>query len=630
MPVPPPLKVQGRPQFLLGVNYWSRAGGPLMWERFDEGVVRAELAQMRRIGLNTCRSFAFIPTFMPRPPALSTKAQERLKRFLDLCGDTGIWTIPTALVGHMSGENYGFPGQEGRCPYTDPEVRQWQQQMVRVVAGAGADHAAVIAYLASNEMPLWGGRSDADTVKDWAELLRRTLREHDADKPFSLGDGVMNLKGGDNGFNVQALRGVVDFVGPHTYYTDADPLRQALNAEFCLRSVSYLGLPVLFEEFGCSADQASDENQVLYYREVLHACLTSGASGALGWCFTDFDLVEDSPYRFQTFELGFGITRADGSEKPVCEELRTFSKLVEDIGYETMEPPEPHAAILVPRYFNHQYPFSWEDRDRMRRTLLQAYVLCAGAGLEAELVPEGTDLTPYPLVLAPSTQKLMSPTWEGLLQHARQGNTIYWSYFGGDYNFHQGPWAHLFTELTGCRHRLRYACYDLPEDETHISGAGLALSTHTGGGEPYPRAYLPLDPVEASVLARDSSGRPALVRKRHGAGQVFFLNHPWEYYLSQQANINEQDASYQLYDWLAQEAGVQRLVRCSEAAVQARVVNTPEAPLLWLINHAWRPMTTSVRSPGGVPIHGAAAPLDAGSCYVELQPKQVAVYRLVR
>src|SRR5262249_6527569 len=159
--------------------------------------------------------------------------------------------------------------------------------------------------LASNEMPLWGGPGDPATIRAWAERLRAALREAGATRPFSLGDGVMNLDGGQNGFDVQALGGVVDFVGPHTYKPDADPLRQALNAEFCLRSLTHLGLPVLFEEFGCSSAQASEENQACYYREAIHAAISAGACGALGWCFSDFDLEREAPYTHHAFELGF-------------------------------------------------------------------------------------------------------------------------------------------------------------------------------------------------------------------------------------------------------------------------------------------------------------------------------------
>ena len=624
------LRVNGKPTFLLGVNYWSRAGGPRMWERFDEGAVQAELAQMASVGLNTCRSFAFIPSFMPRPPAVDSGAVSRLGRFFDLCQQSSMSTIPSALVGHMSGENYGFPGQGDRCTYTDPEVLAWQQMMMEAVAGAGAGHPAVVAYLVSNEMPLWGGRSDPQTVLAWARAMREAMERKDDQRPFGIGDGVMNLKGGQNGFDLPTLRPVIDIAGPHSYYTDSDPMRQALNAEYCIRSVTHLGLPVLFEEFGCSSVQVSEQNQARYYREVLHACLGTGIAGALGWCFSDFDLLDDPPYSHHAFELGFGITRADGSEKPVCDELRTIRAFVDAVGYPDLEPPRPAAAIIVPSYFNTKYPFSWEDRDRMRRVLLQAYLLCAKAGLETELIPEGADLSPYGLVLLPSTQKLLSPTWRDLLAHVRRGNTVYWSYFSGDYSWHQGAWCHGFEELTGCRHQLRYGCYDLPEADCRVHGPDLALETSTMVGEPYPRAFLPVDPFAADVLARDDRDQAALMMRRHGDGKVIFFNHPWEYYLSQQADVNETDSSHLLYRLVAREAGVTSDVTCEAAhgVVQARVARTPDARLLWLINHAWSDTTARVDSPGGVPLVGSSLGLPEGSATVELEPKQVVVCRL--
>ena len=48
-------------RFLVGANYWSRAGGPRMWERFDETIVKAELAALKAAGLDCLRVFAFAP-----------------------------------------------------------------------------------------------------------------------------------------------------------------------------------------------------------------------------------------------------------------------------------------------------------------------------------------------------------------------------------------------------------------------------------------------------------------------------------------------------------------------------------------------------------------------------------------
>jgi endo-1,4-beta-mannosidase len=629
--MPPLLTIDGKPTFLLGVNYWSRAGGPRMWDRMDPARVQAELAQMRRIGLNTCRSFTFLTTFLPQPGILDPAALARLQQFFDLCQAEQIKTIPSLLVGHMSGENFDFPGQQGRSPYTDPELLSWQEQLAFAVGGAGAGHPAVIAYLASNEMPLWGGSADPATIRAWAERLRAALRKGDPERPFSLGDGVMNLKGGQNGFDVPTLRGVLDFLGPHTYQTDADPLRQAINAEYCLRNLTYLGLPVLLEEFGSSSTQASEENQALYYREAILGCLSLGGSGALGWCFSDLDLPDETPYSHHAFEMGFGITRADGSEKPVCDELRAIASLIERLPPAQLTPPEPRAAIVVPSYFNTTYPFSWEDRDRMRRTLLQSYQLCAAASLEAELVPEQADLGRYALLLVPATQKLLAPTWRALLEHANRGATVYWSYFNGDYDFHQGAWCQLFPELTGCTHRLRYGVVDLPAERAALRGDGVQFESRTDVGPPCARAFLPIEPIplrNTEVLARDDEGRPALTRVRHGAGQVFFLAYPWEYYLAEQHGVNRDNPAHQLYRRLAREAGIASPVICEHPSVQARLSRSQQGSVLWLFNHDWIDVCAELDTPGGTALHGATEALPEGRSRLSLGPKQVAVYQL--
>ena len=626
------LKIDGRPRFWLGVNYWSRAGGPRMWERFDEQRIRAELAQMRDIGLNVCRSFAFIPSFMPEPGRLHDQVFSRFTSFLELCRDERIYTIPTALVGHMSGENHDFVGQRGRCPYTDPELLDWQRALVRAMGKRSATHAAVVAFLASNEMPLWGGHGTPEAIVSWAEQLRDALQRVAPALPFGLGDGVLNLNGGQNGFDVDALRRTIDFVGPHTYYSDLDPYRQALNAEYRVRSLTNLGLPILLEEFGCSSAQCSERNQALYYREAMHGVLSAGASGALGWCFSDFDLVDDPPYDHHAFELGFGITRADGSEKPVCAEMRALSGLLDRIDYPSLAPPTPRAAIVVPRYFNHDYPFSWQDRDRMLRTLLQCYVMCVKAGIEADLVGEQSDLTHHDLLLAPSTQKLLAPTWRTLLERARAGATVYWSYFAGDYNFQPGPWTHNFSELTGCVHGLRFGCFDLPPARVTLRGSDISLQIDTEvGGPPYPRAYLPITPIsdgQTEVFATDEAGAIAITRRRHGAGQVFFCNHPIEYYLSAQANINERDESHTLYRLIAARAGLDPRISRSDPSVQVRLCRDRGGPLLWLLNHSWSARQTAIDSPGGAPLFGTDTALAEGSATIDLAPKQVAVYRL--
>ena len=619
--------------FLLGVNYWSRAGGPRMWEegRYDRAQIATELAQMRAMGLNVCRSFCFVPTFMPTAGQVDADCCKRYGEFLRQCEAASLMTVPSFLVGHMSGENYDFVGQRGRSPYVDPELLGWQEQLIAAVASEAKVSPAVVAYLASNEMPLWGGAASGEAIVAWTERLRDALRRADPARPFGLGDGVMNLKGGNNGFHLPGLLPLVDFVGPHTYRPNSDALRQALNTEYCLRSVSYAGKPLLLEEFGASSTQASEANQALYYREAIHGALSAGAAGALGWCYSDFDLDQERPYSHHAFELGFGITRADGSEKPVCDELRAISKLVASIDFQSLVPPRPRAAIIVPSYFNHSYPFSWEDQERMQRVLLQSYALCVKAGFEAELLPEDQSYDAYQLLLLPATQKLLTSSWSRLLQAANAGATVYWSYFSGDYAFHQGAWCHRFEALTGTRHNLRYGCFDLPSDQLELEGAvRLDLDT-LPGWPPYPRAYLPVEALgDTQILAGTTQGHIGLTRASRGKGAVYFAPFPIEFYLAEQANINEADHSEALYRLLADEAKLYGPTRSMNPLVQVRLLKDSRGPLLWLFNRSWSEQGLQIDSPAGQLLCGSGAPLVAGSKRITLGPKAVEVYRLVR
>jgi endo-1,4-beta-mannosidase len=583
------LRPGGRPRFLLGANYWSRAGGPRMWERFDEDVVAAELAQLSAIGCNALRAFAFVPSFAPRPPAVEATALARLRRLLELAASEELCVLPSILVGHMSGENYDFPGQGSRSLYQDAELLGWQEALCAAVADTLSGQPALGAFVLSNEMPLWGGSADAEVVRAWARRLAGALRATAPGVPVGTGDGVMNLKGGENGFDPALLRDIVDYLGPHAYHTDRDPYRQALNAEFLVRALEGHGLPVLLEEFGASSSQAGELEQAAYLREVMHGCLAIGAAGALCWCYSDLALADEPPYSHHAFELGFGLTRSDGTEKPACAEIRRLAGLIASLDLDLFLPETPRAAILVPRYFQRQFPFSFEGRARMRRTLLQAFALCARAGFEVRLVPEDAPLSDYRLLLLPATQKLLAPTWERIERAVRAGAHLYHSYFAGDRDFHQGLWCHNFTALTGLAPALRYGCFDVPPDTIEIVGDGLRLRASTAGGEPWSRSFLPVRAVDAEVVARDAGGRPALTRRRLDAGQVTFAPYPLEYYQGEQSDVNETDEGFRIYRRVAEQAGVLSTVP-SDPRVSLHHARHGDEEIAWLMNRSWGPV----------------------------------------
>ena len=59
------LSANDKPDIWIGVNFWSRVGGPRMWRDYDSTVVSEELDQLHELRMDVTRSFFFWPDFMP-------------------------------------------------------------------------------------------------------------------------------------------------------------------------------------------------------------------------------------------------------------------------------------------------------------------------------------------------------------------------------------------------------------------------------------------------------------------------------------------------------------------------------------------------------------------------------------
>src|SRR6202167_2089142 len=291
----------GRPVSWLGANFWSRTGGPLVWRSYDPAVISAELQGLREHALPMRRSFFYWPDFMPGPDVIDEQMAARFADFLDRHAELGLTTVPTFIVGHMSGQNWDPSWRAGRDLLADVWLvgrQAWfAGQMVRRFGG----HPAVAGWLVSNEMPLYSGEhAPHETVAAWAQIIRDAVRAAGGHQPFSAGDGAWGVEasGRDNGFRLADMARLCDFLGPHVYPVGDDQIRQHYAAAWQCELASTFGKPVVLEEFGVSSDFASDENAAHYYRQVLHNSLLAGAEGWLAWNNCDFDdLAGQDPYR---------------------------------------------------------------------------------------------------------------------------------------------------------------------------------------------------------------------------------------------------------------------------------------------------------------------------------------------
>lgn len=595
----------------VGVNFWSRAGGPRMWSRYDRAVVRQELAVLAAHGCTVTRSFCYWPDFVPRPEVLDEDVMERFADFLDLHADAGLRTVPTFIVGHMSGQNWDPEWRSGRDLYRDVWLVGQQAWFVAEVARRVSGHPAIEAWLLSNEMPLYGRDGDRASVTAWARLLVQALRSAGATQPVGTGDGAWGFEntGRDNGFSLRNLAPLVDFIGPHTYPMSDDPVRQMWKAAFDCELSRSFGKPVVLEEFGVSSDFVSGENAAHYYRQVLYSTVLAGARGWLAWNNCDYDdLAEQEPYTHHPFEMHFGVTDSAGRPKPQLAELARFSSFVSELASGGWERVGGEVALWVPELLEHDEP-SWSpvSRGDIPPNLYQSYIAAREAGLpvsavrERDLVLDKVRDDRAKLHLLPCAKLLTAPGAKLIQKLASSGATIYASYFSGSQPNQRGPWMPWLEESFGVKQRLRYGLADpIEEDEVIFEIVGDMAELDPGAklafkvaGNQSSRAYLPAEPDGAEVLAVDGHGRPALLRKSFGDGAMVLCTYPIEHMASQRSWSNP-EPSWRIYSSLAASAGVSRPVRSGDPRVVVGGVMAGGREMWLALNISASPVATGL------------------------------------
>ena len=595
----------GQPVTWLGANFWSRTGGPLMWRNYDPAVVSGELSVLREHGLTMTRSFFYWPDFMPTPEVIDEDLAARFADFLDRHIEHHMTTVPTFIVGHMSGENWDPSWRNGRDLYADVWLVGRQAWFAGEMVRRFGAHPAVAGWLVSNEMPLYGGEGTPhETVAAWAQIIRDSVRAAGGHQPFSLGDGAwgIEVRGQDNGFRLADTARLCDFLGPHVYPIGDDRIRQHYAAAWHCELAGTFGLPVVLEEFGASSDFAAEQNAARYYRHALHNTLLAGATGWIAWNNTDFDLPGQDPYRHHAFELGFGLTNAAGEPKQTLREMQAFGGMLTAIGADRCERADTATALIVPSYLDTEYPFAAPaDRQDIAGTLAQAYVSARLADLAPALTRETAGIASTArLYLAPSVKQLLATTPTALERLAADGATVYLSYSAGANGWHRGPSFGRLNQLFGVTHQLDVGLGDPIADEvTELTlqrdfgglARGTTLRFKVAGNE-HSRAFLPVVPdATTEVVATDAHGRPALLLRQAGAGSLILCTYPVEHMAALTHAVNPDD-TVTLYAALAAHARITPPVTVDDPRVACDVlVRSDGARFAFLVSHADEPLT---------------------------------------
>ncbi len=541
-------KHQGMSRFWLGANYWPGQTGIRMWSRWQPDLIRKDLKKMIDLGMNVHRSFIFLPDFMPTAHEIAPVMKQRLGQYLQMCDEIGIGVMLTLFVGHMSGQNWDVVWRGESNFYTDPELLAVQRQFVEEIVVASRDSAALIGWVLSNEIPIFEPRGSADEVTTWVQDIIDTIHSHDTKHPVTVGDGCWGpeISRRTPHFHLRKLAPLQDYLGLHFYPRTGNPWHQAFTAGLRLQMAAAWDKPVVVEEFGHSTTMGSEINQAHYYRTVLYSSLINGARGVINWCFTDIDLPDEQPYNHHPFEMRFGLVRGDESIRPAGLEIQRFSVLTSELDEQDYQMTDtPRVGLIVPASYYITNPHDWDaDFADWYPLYLETFALLKRANLQVQCIyepaVEGQDeplqhddvkLDPEatPLLVLPRLKRITAPFWRQLLAYVESGGILYTSYA-------HDHWIPDWEETFGLVSDVALGLPTMPESRS------VSISTATDW-EPFrpgetcgipvtnataEMAYCPVLGHSAEELLVDQAGQPALVRKAHGRGWLYFSLYPIE------------------------------------------------------------------------------------------------------
>lgn len=359
--------------FLAGVNYWPRRKAMYWWKDFQRSEVEEEFQQIRGLHLSLVRIFLLWEDFQPAPQEMDPHSLDNLKEVLEIATQLGLRVMPTLFTGHMSGVNWipswalgGERTSDSRFPlvssgeirkvgirdiFEDELMLEAELFQIRSVVSALKGYGALFAWDLANEMDNVLVPRSAEVGRRWVNLLSEEIRKIDPAHPITCGLHSEVLEE-DKHLRPQDMAQASDFLSMHGYASYArwgnGPLDSRVVPFLSALTQSLGGVPVIFQEFGlCTARRggrstelevkvgkrvmrlylASEEEGASYYSAVLKGLHEIGSLGALAWCYSDYDdsLGDRPPLDRAVHERTFGITRSDGSVKPMGQILSQFA-----------------------------------------------------------------------------------------------------------------------------------------------------------------------------------------------------------------------------------------------------------------------------------------------------------------
>ena len=623
--------------------HWVPAKAAMQWPvQWDPKDIEADFAKMHELGCSIVRFDMMWAWFEPRPGDYNPVAFQQLDFLVLLAHKYQIYLHPSLFIGGEVGEAYwDVPWRHGRHPHADPEMLRLEANLAAEFGRHYANESAILAWDLTDEPPFWivaNQTTDAMAV-NWTRTIADGIRQYDKLHPIVVGTSGEEITHGP--FRADVIAPFVNFFSVHPFTLYAPDLfpdallsaRGTYGAAFEIALSQGAGHPVMIHEMGASTAQFSPERVAAYDRAQIYSGLGAGSIGVDLWCYTDAspEQFHRVPYLRTPQETGWGMTTWDRQNKPLANEFKKISQVVNQLDLTDVSPAPAEIGIVIPdewakihgdfSHFGLTGPevtpyISIADADAvpgrpqpdasganhwLMGSALSSFILARQAGLKVDFPREYADWAKRAMLFMPSP---ITSTGDAFLAHVHS-------------DFYEK--ARKYVESGGFLYASVAADSAVPE-MTALFGARLvdrAVSSevtlrfivpfgdfkvgdtlHYAVPASNPESWGALLEVSTGkIIAVDQDGHPALVSNTVGAGKTLLSAYPVEHYLANvPAAFDKPEQTHRIYAGFRDWAGVKTPFHTDLPAVEATALKGDHRGYLILVNHSAEPQHATVTS----------------------------------
>lgn len=589
-------EVRGRRQYVMGINYLPARFGHSgdFWKTTDYTDVVRDFKIIRTIGIEAIRLPLPI-TVMPRAGQIDQDIVRAIDKVIGLAADAGLLVVPNLF---HTGGFWKTDWVTSETAFSSPEVLKHEAEILRLIVGKYRDDERILAWDICNE-PWWifGTAWQKDKARfrkplvEWVKKFTAEMRKIGASQPFTIGvdhAGVCQEVGAE----IDAIGAVIDFTSTHFYsryiigeflIDETNSIRDTYYGPFNLVRATPRGKDGGPFEFGNSTQFISEKKQADHMRVTFYSSLANGASCWFPWVFQDFAQSSWKDYRHQPHEIYFGMFRADGSEKPVVEEIRRFSRMIKTLEPEKHRRVTPKAAILASKDW-------YGDLAFCSRAAFNAFCLAKEAGIDTDHAKMSDDWSPYRIIFCLTTG-LTIDDMDKIRKYVENGGVFVVSPTSSYLNIR------YLQELFGVTTEEAIYLTDSVAVKVDRNWNGLKKGVRMEFSSPKldGKFLYSVSPAGCDVVMSDTLGRPAMTCHKAGKGYAVLLSFPLEYAMAVIPHAHQEIPAWQVYRAIAALTDVARPVNAEHPYIETGVLEGRDSTIAMFINHERTAVTAPVK-----------------------------------